>query len=412
MKICFTGPLLGFSGFSTASRNVLHALHNAGANLVARNLVYDIADPGTEFKTPDWLAAHLKKPLVDIDFLIQATTCNVEAVPKPGIFNALYTFFELDRIPGHWIQKANEFDLIIVPCQFNAQMLAQCGITKPVLIMQPPADLSYYDTFLNPVEDPGLPDLEGKTIFYNICQLSSKKGIDLLLRAYYAAFADMPDEVVLILKTYINMGDRQNDLATVKDFIARVKQGIRMPFDKMPPVLPIVSVFSENKIRGLHIKCHAYVNSSRGEGFCIPAFDALGFGNVLISNNYGGMHEYVTNDVALLYGGTISNVMDAPHAEPLLYTGVSRWFEPSTAFMADTMRNYHLLRKGAVKKELSPEHQQLWDTVVKRQENGKELVKRYCINKNGPNILGLLTQAHDSWKKTGKVEVATQEKSQ
>jgi glycosyltransferase involved in cell wall biosynthesis len=91
------------------------------------------------------------------------------------------------------------------------------------------------------------------------------------------------------------MGNRNNDAASVKDFIQRVRNGCRIPVDKFPPVLPIVNVMSENQIRGLHTKCDAYVNSSRAEGFCLPAFDALGFGKTLITNNFGGMAEYASD---------------------------------------------------------------------------------------------------------------------
>jgi len=409
MKICFTGPLLDFSGFATASRNFLNALVVASQDpkmdltITGRALRYDMPDPGAEFRPEPWLSKLLQASLQDVDCLIQATTCNIEAVPKPGILNALYTFFELDRIPGPWIDKANEFDFIIVPCQYNGQMLVRCGITKPIFIIQPPTDLSRYDTFMKPVADPELPDLSGKTIFYNICQLSGKKGIDSLLRAYYAAFADMPEEVVLVLKTYINMGFRGNDLKTVKDFIQRVKQGCNIPAEKLPPVLPIVNIFSDNQIRGLHTKCDVYVNSSRAEGFCLPAFDALGFGKTLISNNFGGMAEYVTKDTALIYGGCISNVYDQPHPEPFLYSGLSRWFEPSTAHMADAMRSYHLLKKGAAAGTLDEESNKIWTSIAQQRENGKQLVQRYCLQKNGPPIFGLLKQAFDSWKVNGRV---------
>lgn len=409
MKICFTGPLLDFSGFATASRHFLQALVSAskdaslGLSITARALRYDIADPGSEYKPESWLKEALEESLQDVDFLIQATTCNVEAVPKPGVMNALYTFFELDRIPVPWVAKANEFDFIIVPCQYNAQMLVRCGVQKPIFIVQPPTDISRFDTFLSPVGDPGLPDLTGKTVFYNICQLSGKKGIDALLRAYYAAFFDMPDEVCLVLKTYINMGHRQNDAAIIKDFVQRVKTACRIPVEKLPPVLPIVNIMTDAQIRGLHQKCDVYVNSSRAEGFCLPAFDALGFGKVLISNNFGGMAEFVSEQNALLYGGCISNVYDVPHGEPFLYTGISRWFEPSTAHMSDVMRHYHMLKKGAATNQLNEDATKVWTAIEQRRENGKQMVQKYCLHRNGPAIHGLLKQAYDSWKVNGKV---------
>jgi glycosyltransferase involved in cell wall biosynthesis len=405
MKICFVGPLLDFSGFAAASRNLLKTLlfgsNNSGVELVARTLRYDQADMGSEHKQEAWLPPLLKKDLQDVDMLIQSTTCNIEAVPKPGVCNALYTFFELDRIPTAWAQKANEFDFIIVPCKFNAQTLVNCGVTKPILIMPPPCDIDIYDKFLTP--DIKIPNVENRTIFYNICQLSAKKGIDLLLRSYFAAFADRPDEVLLILKTYVNMSNRQNEKEIVKNFINQVKTGCHIPIEKLPPVMAITRIMSDEEIRGIHKASDCYVNASRGEGWCLPAFDALAFGKTLITNNYGGMADYVSQENALIYGGTLSHVYNAPHPESFLYTGISRWFEPSTTQMADLMRHFHLLKRGAENKELNEVNQKSWDQILTLRKNGIDTINKFDYRNVGKLIFGHILSGLNSWKETGKV---------
>lgn len=92
MKLLFTGPLCDFSGFATASRMFAKTLNEiADLEVVARPLRYDSLDAGQKFKPTGWLYDMLQGTLEDIDVAIQMTTCNVEAVPIPGICNALYT---------------------------------------------------------------------------------------------------------------------------------------------------------------------------------------------------------------------------------------------------------------------------------------------------------------------------------
>jgi hypothetical protein len=138
MKLLLVGPLLDFSGFAHASRNLLRALNESDIDLVARPLRYDRLDEGQEFTPPEWLDTLLKKDLQGVDMVLQITTSNNEAVPVPGVLNGLYTFFETDRLQPLWAQKANEFDFIIVPSRSNGETLLRSGVQKPILCAGPP----------------------------------------------------------------------------------------------------------------------------------------------------------------------------------------------------------------------------------------------------------------------------------
>jgi glycosyltransferase involved in cell wall biosynthesis len=399
MKLLFTGPLLDFSGFAHASRNFARALDQSpDIDVVARPLQYDMLDAGEKFVPPAWLQEMLEKDLMGVDMCIQMTTCNIEAQPVPGVCNALYTFLETDRLPVAWAQKANEFDFIIVPCKENAMAFMNCGIQKPVLVCAPPCDANDYHKDPAPfkIEQAG-----NRTIFYNICQLSTKKGIDLLLRAYYAAFADIPDDTLLVLKTYINMQNRQQDLAMVKQYISTIRDKCRIPVQKFPPVLPLVYIMSDDEINGLHTTGHAYVCSSRGEGWGIPVFDALAFGKTVISHQGGGLAEFVRPDNALVYGGTSSLYFDMPHPDPALFTGVERCYEPSVAEMSMIMRRFHDLRRGATDGTLDEGGQAEWEAVLQRRANARVISQNFDYREAWKKIVPQLSAALDSWKETG-----------
>lgn len=398
MKILFTGPLLDFSGFAYASRSMLQTFNCRNVDLVARALRYDIADPGTEYQPEEWMSDLLRRPLEGIDLLIQSTTPNVEAVPKKGICNGIYTFVETDRIPQTWVNQLNSFDFILVSSRYNAAAMARSGVSKPILVLPVP-----FDPDRIVVSDNAKLISADRTVFYNICQLSTKKGIDALLRAYFAAFADKPNEVLLVLKTYISMGDRTNDRAQIEQFVNQIKRGCRLPIQHYPPIQLITRTMSEEDIQRLHRDCDVYVNSSRTEGFCLPAFDALAHGNVLISNAYGGLGEFVNDQTALVYGGTESHCFDMPCHDPMQFTGFSRWFEPSTANMADVMRLYHELRVGHQKGVLDEKNEEQWQSIVNRSINGQTLTKSFDYQEVSTRIVHQIRAAYDSWKENGAV---------
>lgn len=401
MKLLFTGPLLDFSGFAHASRTFLHTLlQDSEIEVTARALKYDQLDVGQQFVAEPWLTNALKQDLQGVDMAIQMTTCNVEAVPVPGILNGLYTFLESSHIQLSWAAKANEFDFLMVPCKANAEALLNSGVTKPVIVCGLPCDADTYEKEYKPFE---LEHASDRTVFYNICQLSNKKGIDALIRAYHAAFWDRPDEVLLVLKTYIQMSNRSNELEQVKAYIQNIRQRCRIPADRFPPVLPLVFTMTDDEIHGLHVRGDAYVCSSRAEGWGIPVFDALGHGKTVITNAGGGLADFVAKDNALVYSHMPTYFFDTPHQDPGLFTGIEQCCEPCIPEMAMVMRNFHLLRKGSLAGQLNEENQQQWDAVLARQINAKFVGQKFDYRNVSPTITRELHKMLSMWKQTGTI---------
>ena len=401
MKLLFTGPLLDFSGFAHASRIFLRTLmQDETIQITARALKYDQLDAGQKFLPGQWLTDALQKDLQGVDMVIQMTTCNVEAVPVPGVINGLYTFLESSHIQVSWAVKANEFDFLMVPSKANAQAMLNSGVTKPIIVCGLPCDEDVYRREYTPYN---LENAGNRTVFYNICQLSHKKGIDSLLRAYHAAFWDRPDEVLLVLKTYIQMSNRSNELEQVKQYIQNIRARCRIPADRYPPVLPLVFTMTDDEINGLHARGDAYVCSSRAEGWGLPVFDALGHGKTVITNSAGGMGDFVTRDNALVYGGMPTYFFDSPHSDPGLYTGVEQCFEPCIPEMALTMRNFHLLRKGNQEGMLDESNKEQWEAVLIRRENAKLVGQKHDYRRVSHIITKQLHVMFDMWKQTGTV---------
>jgi hypothetical protein len=401
MKILFIGPLLDMSGFAHASRNFLKVLLQLpDIEIVARAIKYDQLDAGQKFIPEPWLTTALEKDLLNVNMAIQMTTCNIEAQPVPNVVNGLFTFLESDRMQMSWVAKANEFDFIMLPSKANAEAMLRSGVQKPILVCAPSCDASDYTKTYTPYK---IENSAGRTIFYNICQLSHKKGIDSLLRAYYAAFYNKPDEVLLVLKTYVNMQNRQHDLDIVKQYVTQIRQECRIPIQKFPPVLPLLATMSDVEIHGLHSACDAYVCSSRAEGWGVPVFDALAHGKVVISNVGGGLADFVKPENSLIYGGMPTFFFNMPHPDPGLFTGLEQCFEPCIPEMALMMQHYHMLKTGNASGQLNEENQKEWQSILNRQHNASLLKDKFDYHKVALKLLPQIQCIYDSWKISGKV---------
>lgn len=347
-KILYIGPVRDFSGYATAARGYIRALHEAGANLTVRPVRYDQADPGTAYQVTELERELLKRDLNDVDVVIQHLTPN-EMRPAEGKVNIAVVAWETTRIPAYWVEKLNQFDAVITFCEASVSAFKDSGVTVPVHKVPHTFDIASYDlSDVEPLVPPGDFSLDGKFVFYNISQFAAKKGLDVLLRAYLGGFHGH-DDVLLMLKTYINMaGDRTAEREKLRAYVNNVKSGMRLPADGYPKIGIITNTLDEEQIRRLHKTGDCYVCSSRGEGWCIPAFDALAGGNKLVTTLWGGMGEFAAtfrmsegarpsiNVYPVQY--SLEPLVGQQHADPELYTSFDKVAEPSVSSMIDMMR--------------------------------------------------------------------------
>lgn len=353
-KILYIAPVRDFSGYATAARGYIRALHEAGADLVVRPVRYDQADPGTAYKPTDLERELLRHDLNDVDIVIQHMTPN-EMRPVAGKTNIAVVAWETTRIPAYWVEKLNRFDAVITFCDASVTAFRECGVTVPIHKVPHTFDIpSYSLDGVDPVVSPNNPDvLKNRFIFYNISQFASKKGVDLLLRAYYGAFHGRGDDVMLVVKTYINMGSRENEQIQLQQYIQGVKAGMRLPQEGYPPVMLITKTLTDEQIKKIHATGDCYVCSSRGEGWCIPAFEALTYGKKLVTTLWGGMGEFTKKYDDLEWHASrweprqnvymvkysMEPLVGQTHADPELYTGFDLIAEPSVSSMMRQMKN-------------------------------------------------------------------------
>ena len=375
-KILFVSPNKDFSGYAHAARDYIRALDISGANMAIRSLIYD----GGSFKLSERMKELESRSAQDIDIIIQMTTPN-ETERKEGVFNVNIFCWETDRIPKEWVDQLNKMDLVIVSCEENVRACRRSGVVVPVEKVHFTTNL---DRFKKKPEPFDVPNMSGRFKFLTVCQYSKKKGIDALLKAYLTEFTP-EDNVMLILKTYMGPNDGPAEREKIMGIINSMKTILRL--GQYPPIQLIHEVMSDEDIDRLYGTADCYVLPSRGEGWSIPHFDALGFGLPAIAVNWGGPTEFITDDCGWLVDFNMSPVCNMMHPFPYLYTARENWAEPHVNDLRESMRNAFTLSQVD-----SPE----WEDI---KQAARDRVKDFAPEIIGPKLIKTIDKYYSKWKK-------------
>lgn len=335
-KRLIIAPFKDMSGYATLAREYVKSLF-----LVGDSSEYSLAsvryDSGRNAPLEaELLEAHKRPISSDIETVVQIVTPN-EMRPIPGKKNVAICCWETDRIPVYWAVTLNAFDQIIVPCEANAEAFERSGVTVPISVVGMPVFRDRYS--LDGVEPFMIPETtEETTVFYNISQWTHKKGIDAAIRSYFLAFQNN-ENVLLLLKGYVGMRQQQGDASKVIQAIDDIKASMRLP--RYPRIYVTDMMMNDEQIKQLHQTGDCYVNMSRGEGWGIPPFEALLFGNELVTTLHTGMEEWASEDLVAPVDSYLDSVHNMPHPDPMLYTANENWYEPVILSGADAFRAVH-----------------------------------------------------------------------
>lgn len=373
-KILYIGPIKDFSGYAHAARDYIRALDQAGCELVTRSLKYD----GGNYKFSEREEELFNKDTNNVKIVIQQTTPN-ETERLPGVFNVNYFAWETDRVPTEWVNQLNQMDLVLVPCDANVIACRKSGVVVPVVKVPHTFDTKKYDKFVAPYQFHGL---DRRFKFLGICQYARKKGVDPLLKAYFSEFRST-DNVLLVLKMYMTPNDGDEQRNYLAGLISEMKDYLRI--GDYAPVLLINQVLSDEEIDRLYVGCDAYALPSRGEGWSITHFDAMGWGKPPIAVNWGGPTEFVTKETGWLVDYNMSPVCGMPHPHNFMYTGLDNWAEP----------HVNDLRRALRQAVVEGENIEVWEKRVKAcQKRAKDF--DYSII--GPQMRDVIYKHYEQWR--------------
>lgn len=233
------------------------------------NLLKALKSHGVEIDDKAEMALHIK-PLLHYERI-------------PNKINVVYTMYEYVDLPPWWIEKLNDIDHIIVPCEHNRQLFSKCT-DKPISVC-----LEGVDTQLYKFKHREFPK-DKPFRFYWFGAGNPRKGYFSVLVAWdkwIRLFPQWRDATEL----YIKIGDNN-------------KRGVK----KTDNVIYDNRVVSNEELVKLNHAAHAFIFPTMGEGFGLTLVEAIATGLPSIYTNYSGPEDYLNNDRGYPIGYTLTDV--------------------------------------------------------------------------------------------------------
>ncbi len=322
------------SGYASASRNHIHALLEVGVDV---SLDVRTFEPWAPQYLKDEVMGRKLYSIVGKDngakiHIIHHTPDLMQDYNNPYTKKICMFAWETDKIPEFYLKRLNSIPCEIwVPSEYIRQACLNSGVITPVYVIPHPVPLP--DKEYSPVSY--INNLtEGVYSFYSVFQFSERKNPINLLKAYMEEFS-RSEPVVLVIKTY-----RKGNSIEERNYIRRQISKIKLETKGVnsPRLLLIEDFLTPKEMTDLHYHCNCNITMARSEGFGLPTFEAMSFGNPVIAPNYSAFKDFLNNNIAYpVQTNKEINVCDMSHIS-LLYTNDMLWGDPDIEHCKKIMR--------------------------------------------------------------------------
>lgn len=334
MKVLYIGHYRDGTGYGQAAQDYILALDSVGVDVVARPFRLNNS------------TAQIPKRLQELESKssVGATHCIQHTLPIHMDFNgrfkkniALFASETEGMENTSWVPKLKAMDHIwVINKQMDDEWSKNLQHKNPIMVIPHAVDIN---KFRGQYEQVDIPPAVGHFKFYFVSELSRRKNLVALLRAFHSEFA-WNEPVSLVIKTHISGVNPQETQQKVSDLCRLVKQDLKLlPVERYKKEVVITDNLSEHDLMRLHATCDCLVVPSFGEAWSLPAMDALGMGNPVIVPDIPGQFEFV--------GDSLNGFRVEAHRDyclgqtgtfPDLYTGEETWWSVSVEGLMSAMR--------------------------------------------------------------------------
>ena len=329
MKVLYIGNYKDGTGWANACINNILALDAAGVEVVPRPITFN----NSAGSCPERILQLEDNSEVGCDICIQHTLPHLYSY-NSKFKNIGFVATETSNfIESSWQHHANLMDEIWVPTESCRSACIQSGVTKEVKIAPHSLDTSKYNEIKYLEKGSKIENLLHTFNFAFVGEFVERKNIQALVKAFHMEFE--PDEPVnLYIKT------SQQSLDYVQNYFTQIKSGLKLRKNYKEEVV-ICGQLSKDDYLSVLAQCHSFVMPSRGEGFCIPALEAMAMGIPVIYTEGTGMDDFC-------YGTSVKSseapCFGAMSTMEYLYTANEKWREVDVQELMVSMREAFMKR--------------------------------------------------------------------
>ena len=334
MKIVYLSVYRDGTGYGHAAENLIECMDYVGLDVVPLWTTLSSMPDGTTETIENLESKDLDNVDVVIQQILPEGFCRIEGVKNVGLFFCETTHFK----GSNWQYSCNLMDEIWVSTEEQKKACRDSGVTVPVTIIDIPYNFDKYEMDVKEHKDIEFSGFDNTFKFYTISDISYRKNVLGLITAYYSEFSKN-DNVSLILRCYINGKDPQETEEYLTGSINQLKHEIKKDPNSYPPIIFIWDRMSDEDITRLHQTCDCFAIASRGEGECIPAFEAGAMNNWVVAPGWNGPKKIFENTDQFIVHDIIEKpVIGMGDSLSHLYNFDETWYECSLSEVSRKMR--------------------------------------------------------------------------
>jgi glycosyltransferase involved in cell wall biosynthesis/FMN phosphatase YigB (HAD superfamily)/Tfp pilus assembly protein PilF len=195
--------------------------------------------------------------------------------------------WEFGSLPQDWVQRARDVDEFWLPSEYVRQVYIESGVpAEKVFVVPNGIDPEKFQPAAAPLKL--ATQKKFKVLF--VGGTIGRKGPDLLLKVYLQNFT-VSDDVCLVIKDF---GGKS--VYSGQTFEAQIRAAQALP--NAPEILYLNAELPPEQLPGLYTACDCLVMPYRGEGFGLPALEAMACGLPLIVTAGGSTDDFVRDEFA------------------------------------------------------------------------------------------------------------------
>jgi len=243
--------------------------------------------------------------------------------------------FEGEVPPDSWVKECNRMDELWVPTNWDREKFRKAGVSVPIYTIPQGIDKNYFHSEIAPMNF----EIEQNYKFISNGAWDPRKNFPNLIKSFKMEFSAHED-VALVIKTMNN--------GLVEDIGKEIE---KIKYDEKSGYVYVREYgLKKEEIGSLYTAGDCFVLATHGEGWGLPALEALACGLPVITTDWGALAEILRDENGVPYPGV--HFVDYKLAltdTPYMYLQGTYWAEPSIPDLMKKMR--YVYEHGAEEKE-------------------------------------------------------------
>ncbi|HEX8068823.1 MAG TPA: glycosyltransferase family 4 protein [Pyrinomonadaceae bacterium] len=238
--------------------------------------------------------------------------------------------WEFGSLPKAWVRAiADTVDEVWVPSTFVREEYLTSGVAPDQVAVVPNG---VNTAVFNPQVAPAALPTRKHFKFLFVGGTISRKGVDVLLRAYRQSFSAR-DDVTLVIKDFGLESFYKGQGARAQINALQAEPGA-------PEIIYLTGDLDEREIAALYSACDCLVQPYRGEGYCLPIVEAMACGKPTVVTNYGAALDFANPANSYLIPASVVRLREKRVLD-METVDYPYWAEPDGEALAATLRRIY-----------------------------------------------------------------------